>query len=64
MSQYLLDVWDWEQLLQSGQEIEHQHLQGAVVVGPKVCREDILEENADRSDDATFANSKVCETLG
>lgn len=42
--QYLLDVWHWKKLLQSGQEVQHQHLQSAVILGTKVRGKNILEQ--------------------
>lgn len=41
---YLLNVRDRKKLLQSGQEIQHQHLQSALVLGPKVGGKNILSE--------------------
>lgn len=40
---YLLNVWDRQELLQPGQEVQHEHLQRAVVFGPEIRGKHVLE---------------------
>lgn len=62
---YLLKVWNRKKLLQSGQEVQHQHLQSAVIVRSKIRGEDILEQTIDTgySRFNYFSKIKRCFTL-
>lgn len=41
---YLLNVWDRQELLQSGQEVQHEHLQRAVIFRPEIRGKHVLEQ--------------------
>ena len=40
----MLKVWYRQQSLQSGQEVQHQHLQSSIVVRTEIYQEVLLEQ--------------------
>lgn len=47
--QYLLNIWYRKNLVQSGEEVQHQHPQSTVIFEPKIYWNDILEEEKPHS---------------